>query len=82
MHRGTERCPGNSAWEKGCTDGVGFMKEIGWGQAHVVYLGWVDIILSVPHGHRAPTLVDKVCPCFKIGAPNHQAGDVEGETWW
>lgn len=31
----------------------------------VVFLGWVEIILSVPHRLQAPFLGDKESPCFK-----------------
>lgn len=59
------------------------MKEsLDGGLACVIYLGWVEIILPVPHGHQAPILAGKVSPHFQNRAPNHQGRAVEGETLW
>lgn len=52
------------------------------GDLSVVYLGWVEVILSVPHRRQAPFLVDEVSPRFKISAPNHQDRDIEGGALW
>lgn len=59
------------------------MKEsLDGGIAYVLYFGWVEIIMPVPHGHRAPILAVKVSPHFQNRAPHHQGRDIEGEILW